>query len=426
MSNILLVEDSVSFAKAVKSEVEIRLFHKVTHVSSFTDAHIALKNGKGKFALAIVDYRLPDAPEGEAVRHIVSTGIPVIVLAASFKNQLREKILQLGAVDYLMKGKQESVLNIVREVERVLKNSRVKILVVDASAEPGKRAKSMLETGKFDVLLATSGKQAMEILVGHPDTKVALIDFALPDTDGPLFTAKIRRTFNRYSLLVIGTSDIGGDGASAGFLKNGANDFLPRPFQYEDLYARVTQNIELAEQDMALRRAHNTDFLTGLPNRNNFFDLAEKLYQNYKRDNLGVTIALIDLDNFREINGKYGHNMGDAALRQVAGLLKTAVRKSDIACRFGGEEFCLLLTNVEKKLEMGTFEKFRKLVENAEVQYRGKTVKLTASIGATSNYELSLEAMIRRADELLHQAKAEGRNKTVIDPHRFHPPQKGQ
>lgn len=426
MSNILLVEDVASFGKSVKRELEARLFHKVTVVPTLAEAKGLLKNSAGEFALAVVDYSLPDAPDGEGVRQIVSTGVPTIALSATLKGSMRENLLSLKAVDYVIKGRPDAVPTLVREVERALANSRAKALVVDAHDESGKRTRAMLEACKFSVIGASDGKGALDAIGRHADLKAVLVDADLPDMEGWQLVSKIRLIHGYSALPVIGVAGWGEAEANAAFVKYGANDFIARPFRQEELYSRLTMNMELAEQRFSLKRAHNFDFLTGLPNRTSFFGMAEKLFENYKRDNLSITIGLIDLDRFRELNARCGHGMGDAVLKEVARLVKSHFRKSDVVCRFGGEEFCVMLTNVGKNLEKSTFEKFRRLIAETEVEYRGKKARATVSIGVTGNYHTSLEGMVRRADEMLMEAKNAGRNTTVVDPARLPPPKKGK
>ncbi|MBI5179471.1 MAG: diguanylate cyclase [Nitrospinae bacterium] len=413
MSNILLVEDSPQVARSVKKELEGGYLHKVAVAASLAEARKALETGKDGFSLAIVDCKLPDAPEGEAVAFVASLDIPVLAMTLSYDGVMRGKILSAGVVDYVLKRRPEFVKTVALEADRILNRNGGKVLVVDPRPESRAKTRRLLEAARFSVLEAGGEDEAMEVLSHNPDAKAALVEAELPNGDGFQLVGRIRTIYSWHALPVIGMSSHGE--VSPVFLKNGANDFLVHPFQREELYSRLSLNIELAEQFLALRRAHHTDFLTQLPNRNHFFELAQKLYENSRRDNIGVTVALLDIDRFREVNGKHGHKAGDAVLKQLAGIFRTGIRKSDMVCRFGGEEFCFMMTNVSEEWMHTTFEKLRKKVEDSPIQYMGKPCKVTVSIGATSRLGKTLEEMVRRADELLHQAKTGGRNRTVID-----------
>jgi diguanylate cyclase (GGDEF)-like protein len=169
---------------------------------------------------------------------------------------------------------------------------------------------------------------------------------------------------------------------------------------------------ELQEQRKKLEELANQDSLTGLNNRRHFFDLAESLFENAKRGNLSVSVAMFDIDFFKRVNDTYGHAAGDFVIKSVSDILQQNLRKSDILARFGGEEFCLLLHCKELDDAYTVVDKLRLMVELHAFVYEGKRIPVTISAGLTSKLEDSLDVMIQKADEMLYKAKEGGRNRT--------------
>ena len=237
----------------------------------------------------------------------------------------------------------------------------------------------------------------------------------MPEMNGFELVAKIRKEYSSDELAIIGISGHGSGLLSAKFLKKGANDFICKPFLNEEFHCRINQNIEILEHIAAVREASNKDYLTGLWNRRQFFDLGKTLYENAKRGNLNITLAMIDIDHFKRINDSYGHAVGDAALKQVARLLAANLRDADIVSRYGGEEFCVMTTNMSKQEAKMAFERIRKRIENAKIHTKSCEMTLTVSIGVTTRILDTLDATISLADEFLYQAKQNGRNRVIIN-----------
>jgi diguanylate cyclase (GGDEF)-like protein len=169
---------------------------------------------------------------------------------------------------------------------------------------------------------------------------------------------------------------------------------------------------ELEAQRKKIEEIANRDFLTGLNNRRGFYDLAEPLFQNAKRGNLSVAVAMFDIDHFKRINDSYGHDAGDFVIKSIADVLARNLRKADILARFGGEEFCLLMHYRTCDDAYTVVDKLRLLVERQAFLYEGKKIPVTISAGVTGKIEETLDLMIRRADETLYRAKQGGRNRT--------------
>lgn len=173
-------------------------------------------------------------------------------------------------------------------------------------------------------------------------------------------------------------------------------------------------NLELAyDLEQAKKQAENlarTDALTGLNNRRAFFDKAEPLFAYCKRSQQPISALMLDVDHFKKINDSYGHAAGDIALRNLAQLIKTNLRDSDLACRFGGEEFAVLLPNTSAEEAMGMANMLKQLMASTIIALADENaLSLTASFGIAENGE-SVEDLLNHADKAMYAAKNSGRN----------------
>lgn len=412
--NILVVEDSKMFANVISSEIRSRLGFNCYIAASFGEMQKMLESRPSRFFLSIVDLNLPDANNEEIVDYILEKGIPPIIFTGNFADDMRERILSRDVVDYVLKESIQDVDYLVRTIHRIYKNRAVKVLVVDDSGVSRTLIRTLLEIQQFKVLEADNGKKGLEVLKKHPDVRLVISDYNMPGMDGFQFTSSIRKKFSSDQVSIIGISAHGSGLLSAKFLKRGANDFINKPFAKEEFYCRINQNVEMLEYIQAIQDASNKDYLTGLYNRRYFFDLGRKIYENARRGNLNITIAMLDIDHFKRINDTYGHDAGDVALKTVGALITGSVRRADVVARFGGEEFCILVTNMKPEKTAEFFEELRTRIGETKIEIDGGEITLTVSIGVNTTLKDSLEATINHADELLYKAKQTGRNKIVV------------
>ncbi len=252
---ILIVEDSRTFAKIIYNTVT-RLPFEARIVHSFRKAKELLEKERDAFFVAVLDLVLPDAPRGEIVDYVLSKKIPSIVLTGTYNDKLRKKILSKNIVDYVLKNTDIEYINHL--IQRVHNNRNIKILVVDDNNTLRHLIVRLLVNHNFMVLEGRDGKEALEVLVEHPDIKVVITDYHMPEMDGFELIAKIRRSYDKDELAIIGISAQGTGTLSAQFLKRGANDFLIKPFLNEEFYCRIIQNIEYIEMMEAARENLNT------------------------------------------------------------------------------------------------------------------------------------------------------------------------
>ncbi|MFV0422089.1 GGDEF domain-containing protein [Oleidesulfovibrio sp.] len=191
---------------------------------------------------------------------------------------------------------------------------------------------------------------------------------------------------------------------------------MHKPFEAEEFYCRVAQRIETLEYMRAVHTLAERDPLSGLYNRRSFFHLGRTAYDNACEGGKGLALAMIDIDHFKKCNDTYGHDGGDAVIRDVAGWLQRFFSDAGVVARLGGEEFCVVLSGVDAETACAMCEAFREKLEKNVVEYDGKRIAVTVSIGVCYGPSAGLEAMLQLADGALYAAKEGGRNRVMLAP----------
>jgi len=412
MNKILVVEDSKMFGKMVKNKLETELNTPVIWAKSLAETIKVLNSDENIFSSALLDFNLPDAPSGEIIDTIVQKGIPSIVFTANISKETRDFVWSKKVVDYIIKDDPNSLEYIITALKKLSTNHNSKILVVDDSTFFLRVISELLEIQKFTVLNAGNGEKALEIFKDNPDIKLVITDFNMPKMDGFALCRSLRQKYSKDELGIIGISSEKDKSLGAGFIKNGANDFIVKQsFIVEEFYCRIhncIDNIDLIKQ---AKEASIKDYLTGLYNRRYLFNVGDKFFENAKRENISLICAMLDIDFFKKVNDTYGHDAGDIVIKKIAQILQSRLRKSDIVSRIGGEEFCILAINMKNSEAYKTFENIRKLIEASSCYYENKKINVTVSIGICCKQLQSLEEMITIADKQLYSAKNTGRNK---------------
>ena len=417
MPRVLVVEDSHTFSSLLSQRITEEMGHPVVVADSKAKAE-ALLAVDTDFFVALLDLNLPDAPAGQVVDVVLAKNIPSIVFTAELKGELKDELRdQFWAkriVDYILKQDMDNVAYMLSLVERLHRNPGIKVLVVDDSLTSRVVVRKLLHAHRYQVLEAEDGLQALAVLREHPDVRLVITDYNMPNMDGSELIQTIRRAHAKDMLAVIGLSGAQEAGLSARFIKSGANDFLHKPFLTEEFYTRVTQNIELLEYIAQIKELAEKDCLTQLYNRRYLFSAGPKLLAAQTRRGQGVVVAMLDIDHFKRVNDTFGHGAGDAVLRQISTLLAARFRASDIVSRFGGEEFCVLATDMNPADASWVFEDLRQSFEASPVRFDGQDIRCTVSIGLCTSPLDGLEAMIKAADDALYVSKNEGRNRVTV------------
>lgn len=191
-------------------------------------------------------------------------------------------------------------------------------------------------------------------------------------------------------------------------------DSKPREFDAEQR-AILRDLASIVMDAMHLRRLACIDPLTSLPNRRHFLELCEQEHRRAHRYGHELAIALVDIDWFKQINDQHGHDVGDAVLKAMSYVSSQALREHDTVCRYGGEEFALLMPHTTLDQAETIADRLRNLVSAHEMEIQGRTIKFTISLGVTL-FRVGAETIedaLKRADMALYDAKAQGRNQLV-------------
>ena len=406
MQRVLVVEDSKVVQQVLRHLTAQYLDVAVDFAWSLNECQDYIE--KHKYSLALVDLTLPDAPNGEVAKFTLSHAIPTVVLTSKIDEYKRQQMLELGVIDYVIKDNRDSYHYAIKLVAQLLRNQGCKALVADDSVLSRSLMKQMLEKQLFDVTDAQDGQQALEIIKSNPNIKLLMTDYAMPLMDGFELVKAVRNFRGRDDLAIIGLSGAGKHGLSARFIKYGANDFLTKPFMNEEFHCRVMQTMEQLSLIADIKESACRDYLTGIYNRRYFYQYAEQLLKKQQQN----TLALLDIDFFKNINDTLGHEAGDQALKQVATLIKTTFSKFTVA-RVGGEEFAIILDDIDTARGREYLEGFRKKLAKHEFLIDEKPFSITISIGVADFQNTDLTQAMRIADAALYEAKNNGRNCVV-------------
>jgi diguanylate cyclase (GGDEF)-like protein len=273
----------------------------------------------------------------------------------------------------------------------------------------------MVKNMFFQVITVAHGEEALGMLQAHPDIKIVLTDYFMPVMDGLELTKEIRKTYSKNDLSIIAISSNNDEEVTALFLKNGANDYIKKPFSKEEFTCRLGNTIEALENIEKITNNANRDFLTGVYNRKYFHANAQEYFQEVKQNGQNFGIAMVEIDNLKNINDTYGHDAGDNVIVSLSQILSTSVDAKDIVAKFGAEEFCILLKDISPNSIKEKLEFIRNKVEKFSIKEQDKQISFTVSIGAVTSPEDSFDETLNTADMFLYNAKNAGRNQVISD-----------
>ena len=297
----------------------------------------------------------------------------------------------------------------------------MKILIADDEAVSLRMLQKTLVRAGYEVTAVSDGRKAVEELCRPEGPRLALLDWVMPQLDGPAVCRTVRRKRSqRHVYLVLLTSKNSKEDIVEG-LESGADDYLTKPFDPGELKARLhtgmrilelEDNLLEAREDMRYKATH--DSLTSLLNRGTILELLAGELNRKQRDKHPISIVLGDLDHFKLVNDTYGHIVGDEVLREVARRMLGSVRSYDFVGRYGGEEFLVVLNNccaVETAVDRA--EEIRKAIGDSPVRTTQGPVPITMSLGVSISRPsdtLPLEEILCEVDGALYAAKSAGRN----------------
>lgn len=452
-ARVLIVDDIPTNVRLLEARLTAEYFDVHTAASGPAALDIL---ADGQIDIVLLDVMMPGMDGFEVCRRLKAeprtAHIPVVMITALDQPSDRVRGLQAGADDFLTKpvddvqlmARVKSLARLkaltdelraraqtgqelaMEDAMRVLDPGNVesaRILVVDTDPRSAERLRGYL-TPTHDVdVLDDPAEAAMQVASG--DYELAIVSMALDGFD-PLRVCSQMRTLERTRALpILLIADDADRARVVRGLDLGVNDFVMRPVERNELAARARTQIRRHRYTAELRRSVTntlalavTDELTGLYNRRYFDRHLSLMLDKAREQERDMAVMLIDMDFFKSVNDTHGHAIGDAVLREFAQRLQRNIRGVDLACRFGGEEFVVLMPDTDYQQAQGVAERVRMAVAERGFETAGqRPLAVTCSVGVALNEHDAdtPEMILKRADIALYRAKREGRNRVVFD-----------
>ena len=313
-----------------------------------------------------------------------------------------------------VRAKSDIALDSVESSGSEVQEKPVTVLVAEDDADQVEIIKTILSENRYRVIVARDGEEAIKLLA-HEPVDIALLDIMMPKISGLEVCRKIREDPRHQNIYVIFLTALAGGEERVRGLKLGANDYVDKPFYLPELLARISVGERLTHERRKMVKQAAEDPLTGLYNRRMFEERLSHEFERAKRYGRTLSLMMIDIDDFKVVNDRYGHQWGDAVLSEIAHILKEKTRKSDILVRYGGDEFTLMLPEVSIAAALQTADKLRREIKAAIFRPDSEpSFSLTVSIGVSStsadNYRDG-QAVLNDADAALYRAKRNGKDR---------------
>jgi two-component system, cell cycle response regulator len=451
-ARILVVDDIPANVKLL----EVRLLAEYFEVLTATSGPDALETCEnGKVDVVLLDVMMPDMDGFEVCRRLKSepatAHIPVIMITALDQVSDRIRGLEAGADDFLTKPVNDlqlmtRVKSLVRlkmltdelrlrasttrnmGIEELLSRKlpseelTPKVLLIDEQPSSGQRIARMLRPS-VDLDVVTDPHAGFFQAAEQP-YECVVVSTGFADFDPLRLCSQFRSLDRTRSLPIILVADEGEEDRIIRGLELGINDYVIRPVDQQEMTARLRTQVRRKRYNDRLRASVTqtiemavTDGLTGLHNRRYLDSHLQTLFDRAVARRRSLSVMITDLDRFKTINDRFGHDGGDEVLREFARRLRKNVRGIDLACRFGGEEFVVVMPDTEAAIAEMVAERVR--AEIAQTPFRigasGDTISVTVSVGVSSlrRGADTVQDLMKRADIALYEAKNAGRNRVV-------------
>lgn len=452
-ARVLVVDDIPTNVKLLEARLTAEYFEVTT---AFSGPEALEKCAAEDFDLVLLDVMMPEMDGFEVCRRLKADGrtyhIPVVMVTALDQPSDRLQGLESGADDFLnkpvddvqlmarvkslvrlksltdelraraMTGQQLAIEDANRSFE-ISKADDGNILIVDTDERHIERLRDTLTpTHNVDVLTDPSDAA---LQVAQKPYELAIVSMNLHAIDPLRICSQLRTLEHTRQLPIILIADEADRPQVARGLELGVNDFIMRPVERNELAARVRTQIRRHRYARELRESvTNTmqlaiiDELTGLYNRRYFDRHLSMMLTKSQEQGRNMAVMMLDLDYFKSVNDTHGHDVGDTVLKEFALRLQRNIRGADLACRFGGEEFVVLMPDTDFNLAHGVAERVRQSVSEGffDAGVAGQ-LPITVSVGLALNQgeNDTPESMLKRADIALYSAKSQGRNRVVFD-----------
>lgn len=295
------------------------------------------------------------------------------------------------------------------------------LIIDDSNLSRQQVTLALRQAGLFDnFLTATNGLEGFKLLT-RTAADVVVLDVEMPHMDGLKFLQLVHAQPQMRDIPIIILTGNRERNVKLKGLEQGASDFLTKPFDMAELVARVKIHLKIKKLQDELKSARayfeqlsNIDPLTSLYNRRFFTEIMEAELQRARRLGSALSMLIIDIDHFKEVNDLYGHQMGDKVLVAITGTFGKELRSYDVASRYGGEEFALILPGTALDAGLEVAERLREAVASLRFDAPLHDLRVTISIGVSSYCAYGpddSESLLKRADEALYLAKHNGRNR---------------
>jgi len=302
----------------------------------------------------------------------------------------------------------ETINDIYNFCKQLEINSNTKVIVSDENQKRAKEIQNILQNHLYQVFTAHNSVEALEIYEKQKDINIIITNYNPSLLNGCELTKIIRRgiSFEKLGIIAL-TNDTNLDK----FLELEINSYISEDFTEKELLFKANTLSKNLFTMKKIENSANYDFLTGIPNRKYFFEIAPKIVKKSKN----IALAMIDIDNFKKINDTYGHSTGDEVIKALANHIKESIKGKDIIARFGGEEFVLLLQDIKTLDAINFVNKICKDISRLKVD----NLNFTISCGLITKKLDLIDDMITQADKLLYHSKENGKNQVTSDMNLF-------
>lgn len=453
-ARVLVVDDIPANVKLLEARLSAEYFDVVTATNG-SDA-LALCE-RAECDIVLLDVMMPEMDGFEVCRRLKSNPathhIPVVMVTALDQPSDRVRGLEAGADDFLTKPVTDvALVSRVRSLVRlkmVTDELRMRALTTREIGIQSPEREAVAETGRNGHILIVDDRQssyeriAATLAAEHTvdietDANEALfhtaegnydlviVSLGLQNFDGLRLCSQIRSLERTRNVPILAMSEADNNARLARGLEIGVNDYLLRPIDKNEMLARVRTQIKKKRYSERLRdnvqasiEMAITDALTGLHNRRYMETHLAALTEQAAQRGKPIAVLIVDIDFFKAINDGHGHDAGDDVLREFALRIRKAIRNIDLACRYGGEEFVIVMPETDMAVATMVAERLRRRIagEAFPIQQGARNLDVTISIGiaALAGPQDDAAQMLKRADQALYRAKRDGRNRVVPD-----------
>ena len=295
----LIVDNDIRLTTKIESNMENNLDFTCTVINDldFTEEY----SKYAPFGVYIIRH---SAKNAQLINNLTDEEKIVIVLTSRDDDKTRQEILKYSATDYIVVNNSSRGDVVVSTVKRIINNQSFNIMIVDDSNVILATLSILLETQNLNYIKFSDGQEAWNYLEDPESKDIDLIisDYEMPNMNGYELVKRVRTKFKIEDLPILVLSGTENTNMIAKFLKAGANDYIPKPFLNEEFIARVSNTLSISTMFKKIKEMATTDFLTGLHNRTYFYDAGTTILKQSKRNKQGMSICMIDIDNFKKFN----------------------------------------------------------------------------------------------------------------------------